>query len=635
MLQWTCLHAECQSSFAHAPSFDLAKPSTWQTIYLGYTVAHCAVASPNQKDHFLNTAARSVAKTRYGPVLWLLAGYLLAMAIALRAPLTSGFDLGFGDRADGLIEISLLEHWHRILITGQGAWRQTLYFFPYADTLGYNDGYLLYGLVFSFWRQWFDPFLSDTLNIATWKTLGFFASYLLVARVLRWERPVAILVAVLFTIANGMAVQAVHAQLQLVALIPVVASLAMLLMRAELAGRRGRAATLAASLAALLGLWLLTGYYLAWFTCYFTVILALCWLWTLGPRRWQVLRQQASRHWRTAAVFGITLILACLPFLATYGPKLVETGGQAYEHARSHLCTPIDIANVGPGNYLWGWIFSGLRNGVKAVGAMLGFRIKPVWIIAEHESGFPLIELCLMLGAAWTILRRRPPDSNPGLRLFTLAVIVSWGLTIQLGYLSPWGLVYWLVPGARGLRVVSRYQLWLILPLLLVAAGAWRTRFVALWATSPLFVIALPTLLIVEQLNGARVAEVSRSQQLHDLGQITSIPALCPAFFVVSARRYTEAYKGTFDVGLYPHNVDAMLLSELWGKPTINGYSTFNPPDWDLARPTAPDYEARVAAYAQRHGIPTLCRLDARSQPQWQLIRYPHGNESVDPSKKR
>jgi len=68
---------------------------------------------------------------------------------------------------------------------------------------------------------------------------------------------------------------------------------------------------------------------------------------------------------------------------------------------------------------------------------------------------------------------------------------------------------------------------------------------------------------------------------------------------------------------LYPHNVDAMLLAELWRMPTINGFSTFNPPDWNFASPRAPDYDARVLAYARRHGLRGLCRLDVRQARPW------------------
>ena len=175
-----------------------------------------------------------------------LASYAFAMALFFRAPILSGFDLGFGDRGDSIIEISLLEHWRNVLVHGS-TWNLPAYFHPYGDTLGYNDGYFLYGLVYSFWRQFADPFHADTLNIFTFKTIGFAGTYALVARSLGWEKPIAILVAVLFTVASGLALRAGNAQLNSIGLLPIAAMLAIGMIGAERAGRHGRAAALGAA----------------------------------------------------------------------------------------------------------------------------------------------------------------------------------------------------------------------------------------------------------------------------------------------------------------------------------------------------------------------------------------------------
>lgn len=565
-------------------------------------------------------------------LLWFFAAYTLALTIALRAQLLSGWDMGFGDRADGIIEISLLEHWHRLFTTDFIAWRQTSYFYPYTNTLGYNDGYFLFGVVYSFWRQWFDPFLSDMLNVMTWKSIGFFASYMLVARVLCWERPVALLIALLFTIANGMAVQAVHAQLQAIALLPIAGSLVVLLLRAELSGSGRRAGWLATALAALLGLWFMTGYYLAWFSLYFCVMTALCWLWTIRTRPTPAIAAIFRNYWRTTALFSACFIIAVIPCLTVYLPKLGETGGHYYAETLRYLANPIDIANVGQENYLWGWIFRGIADGAKPLAVLTGLQIQnDGWITGEHETGFPLILLCLALAAIWAVLRRRPQDFPLPFRLFTMAVLVSWLLTIKLWNFSAWSITWLLIPGAQGLRVVLRYQLWLILPVLILTAGVWRARFMALLTARPAMTGGIVLLLIAEQLNGATVAELSRSHQRADFARIAPMPAQCPAFYVVSARPARELYRGTFEQAHYPHNVDAMLLAALTGTPTINGFSTFNPPDWNFAEPDAPDYDARVATYARQHNLTILCRLDARTSPQWQIIRYvPHAQNTTN-----
>ncbi|WP_225883217.1 hypothetical protein [Sphingomonas aliaeris] len=98
--------------------------------------------------------------------------YAFSVVLFFWPSIVSGFDLGFGDRADGIIEISILEHWHNVF-RGEADWTTTAYFYPYTDTLGYNDGYFLYGVIYSFWRAFADPFHADVLNIVTFKTIGF------------------------------------------------------------------------------------------------------------------------------------------------------------------------------------------------------------------------------------------------------------------------------------------------------------------------------------------------------------------------------------------------------------------------------------------------------------------------------
>jgi hypothetical protein len=63
-----------------------------------------------------------------------------------------------------------------------------------------------------------------------------------------------------------------------------------------------------------------------------------------------------------------------------------------------------------------------------------------------------------------------------------------------------------------------------------------------------------------------------------------------------------------------------MFLAELWRVPTINGFSTFNPPDWNFTDSLAADYDARVLEYARRHKLRDLCRLDVRQADPWTRI---------------
>jgi len=60
-----------------------------------------------------------------------------------------------------------------------------------------------------------------------------------------------------------------------------------------------------------------------------------------------------------------------------------------------------------------------------------------------------------------------------------------------------------------------------------------------------------------------------------------------------------------------------MFIASYRNVPTINGFSTFNPPDWEFSHSDAPDYLERIARYARRHGLTALCGLDVRRRPRW------------------
>lgn len=552
-------------------------------------------------------------------LIWL-AVYALAVIIFLRVPIASGFDLGFGDRGDALIEMTILEHWRNVW-AGVSAWNSTFYFHPYDGTLGYNDGYFLYGLSYSFWRLFADPFRADTLNILTFKTTGFVGAYALATRSLGWGRGAGLFVAASFTIASNIQLQAVHAQLQSVALLPVAMMLALACVRAEAAGRPARARLHAVALAALMAAWLMTSYYMAWFTLFSACLFVLCWAILSGHARPLAALRLVRAHAGTIAAGLGAFAVLILPFLAVYLPKLHETGGEGYDEMLGYLVTPtIDMINVGPDNYIWGWLFRPLiawLHHLRPDDPALPGRV----LRGEHEAGFPPFLCLLLIVAAWRIIRRGSLGEGPipsvEWRAFTLAMIVAWVLTLQFWVLSPWNLVFFLVPGAKGLRAVSRYQLWLTLPFLLIVVFAWRVRLATLLRTRPWWGAAVVALLFAENLSAETAAQLSRREQRAALDAIPPPPPGCRSFHVVASRASEPVYLNAELNALYPHNVDAMFLAEQWRVPTINGFSTFNPPDWDFGEPLRADYDARVARYAARHGLRNVCRLDMRQARPW------------------
>jgi len=84
-------------------------------------------------------------------ILLFILAFIITLGIVFSRQFSTGFEFVIGSRFDGMIETSILQHWYNFF-TGQAKWNQVAYFYPYKDTLGYNDGYLIFGMIFSIYK---------------------------------------------------------------------------------------------------------------------------------------------------------------------------------------------------------------------------------------------------------------------------------------------------------------------------------------------------------------------------------------------------------------------------------------------------------------------------------------------------
>ena len=197
---------------------------------------------------------------------------------------------------------------------------------------------------------------------------------------------------------------------------------------------------------------------MAWFMTLFMALLVLAALAqeAVGPGvGWRAWRSVLS--WPMIPV-GVILIVAVLPFLRVYLPAVLQTGGHPFSAALAYAPAPLDFLHIGTQNLLFGgadgWVTQSVRH------------------IADdnHELviGFPpLIAALAVLGGMLVLLR---PGRNPLLvRAVALATFASFVLLVRVGPFTLWYFVYHLFPGGSGVRVISRYALFLTFPVVLLA----------------------------------------------------------------------------------------------------------------------------------------------------------------------
>jgi hypothetical protein len=529
--------------------------------------------------------------------LLVLAG-ALSVAFFFRAQIFNGFSILFGDRNDGVIQVAILEHWYEV-VRGHAAWNVTGYFYPHADTLGYNDGYLLYGLIYSVFRALgADPFLATELVNVVVKTIGFFAFHWFARRAVGLGYRSALLGAVLFVIANNSLAEALHAQLLSVCFAPLMAGLLWQAGLALVHGRRIRGIACGLCAALFYGAWMLTTFYMAWFFGFFLLLLAASAAAAIAPEARALAWRTA---WREAGPLGLIaagFVICLVPFVRVYVPIGLAAGMHRFSEVMLYSPSVLDIVSVGTSN----WLYGGLDRSVN-------LWLRPTFpLFSERTVGFPPV-LLLLFGAglvrAW--LRRR--DAAAALIVAGAgAALLGWLLVLQFRGFTAWHLVYALVPGAKAVRVPARFFIFLDFPVTLLAVWALEGLGPLL---PPVAMAALSLLLLAEQVSLSSPTALHRRQQLHFLATLPPPPADCRAFY--AATEQPPPYMRPEIDGLYSGNVAAMLVATYDNLPTINGFSSINPPDWNFAYPGRADYLGRVRHYAAAHRIHALCGLDFRT----------------------
>lgn len=523
---------------------------------------------------------------------------IVSMLVFFRFQIANGFTLFFGDRYDAMIEISILQHWVNVF-HGTEYWNETRYFYPASDTLGYNDPYFLYGAMYGLARALGFPLVAAAEIVhGAMKVLGFLGMVWLLRSMGRCRFGWCLFGAALFTVSDLTLQHANHGQLFTLAFAPYALLFAARAVTALLAEDRRSLVRSGGAFLAIYALWISTAYYLAWFFSLYAMIVAVVLLVRAGTAQRLRAMGAAKRCLPQILMLMTAGMLLLAPFLAVYLPKRAETGMHSYAEASVNTFTTFDYFNVTGTNMVWGGMMDMVR-GTIAQG-----------LAANHDQIFGITPVLLGL-AIFSAVRFRRQEDEAALGALGIAMLISWLLMMRLAGFSAWQFVYAWMPGAAGVRVVGRFDLLLLVPAVVLGTTLLdrsRKRGIA-------FIIA--ACLLAEEANTAAPVRLDQADQLAMLADVSALPPACESFYVASSRRHAYAVVDPINDHLYAHNVDAMLLAEELGRPTVNGYSTFEPPHWDFDHATRADYEARVRRYARATGIAMPCRLDMLHGGSW------------------
>ena len=527
-------------------------------------------------------------------------GLLSSLGIFFRTQILTHFRIVFGDRADGLIEISILEHWKNVFL-GVSPWMRTLFFYPARDTLGYNDGYFIYGVIFSIWRAiGINPFISSDFTNITIKTIGFLSFFLVSLRIFRCPPLIGVLFSMIFTLTNSTYVNSYHAQLLSVSFAPLITILTYEFIKTAPLNNL-KSYSIGFCLAIFFDSWLISTFYTIWFFVYGSSICFLIFL-ILNIKNTYLFHK--FYRWLKLSFIPVIitifiLIIGIIPFWHVYHFTSRAVGMHPLSEVKSYLPSLIDIINVGPNNIVYGRF-------IIFLSSLLGDSLP---LQGEKVMGFPLGILILStIFITKTIINRKL--ENKIITSLVIGIPISWIITVNFRGHNVWWILYKYFPGAIAVRVISRYELFLSFPLTIFAMLGFSYLFRKKITLSYVFMgTVISGFLIAEEVNRGWPLGLMPNLEMSRLQQIGAPPKNCKVFYVINSRN-GEMYGDAGTDSVYGNNVDAMIIAEYFKTPTINGTDSFNPPNWDINGYRFPEYTKKIDLYINKNKIENVCSLD-------------------------
>ena len=519
--------------------------------------------------------------------------------LQFRSQILNHFSILYGDRYDAVIVVTILEHWFNVL-KGFSHWSEVNYFFPYTNTLGHTDGYFIAGIIYSAFRYFgLDPFLSSELVNMTVRAIGFSAFFIACRKLFGLPFWWSLLAASLFVLSNNNTVHGQRLQLATVAFAPILAILIWHACKALYANNSKQFVLFGSSSGVFLGAWSITCFYMTWFFIFFTTFFFAILILNGGSNRLNILKEKLkSQKFSVLWVLVITA-LSLLPLLSVYLTKSQESGMRPYASVVSNTVPIEGILQVGTENFMFGKIYN----------AFLGFIAPGYTPNGEYyNTGIaPIIFLLFLAGCIFIFKIKYTQEHRLFLLPFCIATITTWILSLNFAGHSAWYLVFHLFPGAKALRIVAAYQIFLTLPIIIIAIN-----YLSLisYKIPPTILFLLVSLLCLEELNTEH-GSLIRADELKRVSLQNRPPSQCSSFFVTGWPNQNIATTMPELINsYYAHNVSAMLIAELIHLPTINGFASFNPPDWNFGYPNNADYIQRIRQYAAKHRVKHLCKLN-------------------------
>jgi hypothetical protein len=550
-----------------------------------------------------------------------------AIAIALgilgtaqyhRAQFTTRFDTFFGDRGDVRGVVYFCEHWYQWLL-GKTQLMSPGIFYPTKGTLAYSDFLVGYAIPYSAVRTLgFGMFSSMEVVVILLAFFGYIACFLLLRYALRFSLLPSCAGAMFFAFNSPKFFQTGHLQMQYVVFLPLIFACVIVFARKSAQLTQRKAAALLTGGATLALLQAVTAFYYVWFLVFWSSLFFLVCL--ILPRSRRFLFALIKQFWPAMLFAAAITAIGFALFLISYLPGLRQGQWYRYDYVIQMVPPWWSLLSMGDGNYLWGWLSA----------AVIPEPWPATW--GELKVGIGLVpSLAWIAITAWAITRLKdsPKTEAAGNGVsaaapaFLIALVSATTLFYLIGFNyghdhSPWFFVYKFFPGAKAIRAVSRYVIFLSLPMAI--AFSFVIERGLRWASQQkdlprrraltVAVVLVAAFGIFEQFGVFKVGGTGFSKKAEEAylkAMANKLPGDCTAFYIAPGSNGKH--------NAFEYQYDAMLISAMTHIPTFNASSSQFPHDWFLYEVKDPEYENNVKRWIDlNHLNSKVCRLEIGPQ---------------------
>jgi len=537
------------------------------------------------------------------------------------AQFCSRFDTFFGDRGDPRGIVYFCEHWYQAFL-GKANLLSPGLFYPIKGTLAYSDLLVGYAIPYSLLRGLgFEMFSAMEIVIIGLTFLTYLTCFLLLNRALHFKLLPSCAGAMFFAFSSPKFFQLNHLQLQFVMCLPLIFLLIILFVQEWPTLTQKRAFALLSLSGLAFNIQMLTAVYPGWFFSFWFFLFLILVLLFQTSRRFIFLL--VRKFWPAIPISTATFLLGAIPFMLVYFPRANAQNWYTYSNVKEMIPQWQSLFSMGDGNYAWGWLASIVRPkptptywaeltigiGVITSLAWIGITILGLWTVVKTATSRSAKK-----GNEDHLESRRIYLLFLGLMILATTLFYCIGMKYGNDH-SLWKHVYHYFPGAKAIRAMSRYVIFLTLPMAVGFAYALdhAIKRVSAQKSPPLRsalmfgLLALAAVGVFEQFGTFKVGGTGFSKKAETAylnAMAAKVDDKCSAFYV--AARPDDHHVAA------EYQYDAMMIAAITHIPTLNGTSSQFPPDWfGLYEVKDPAYEANVRKWIDRNEIKgNICRLE-------------------------